>query len=183
MATTGSALMTWEQFEELPDGDGCHRELLEGELQVLPPAKLGHSRVAARAFIALVPLRERGLGEVLAEAGFKLPTTPTTWLQPDVSFVRKKRQLTADETGYQLGAPDLAVEVISPSESAADVQRKVQLYLAAGCHAVWAIYSQTKKVVVSLPDGTAHTRGLGDVLEAPFLDPGWRLPVAKLFED
>jgi len=183
MATTATTLLTWEQFEQLPDGDGFHREIIEGELQVLAPPKLKHSRVAKRTLRALLPLEDRGLGEVLAEAGYKLSEDPATWVEPDVSFVRAGRASGADEEGYHLGAPDLAVEVVSPSESAHDLQRKVDLMLGAGSVAVWVVYPKTRKVQVHLPDGTSFTRGVGDTLSWPQFAPGWEFPVAKLFAD
>ena len=88
-----------------------------------------------------------------------------------------------DEDGYFQGAPELAIEVISPSETGADIQRKVTLLLAAGSQAVWVIYPKTKTVQVNLPDGTSFTRGMKDSLSAPFLLAGWEFPVAKLFKD
>jgi len=175
--------MTWEDFERLPDGDGYHRELLEGELQVLPPVKLRHSRVAKRAFRVLSKLEEQGLGEALFEAGFKLSTNPATWIQPDGSFVRADRAVAADEDGYYAGAPTLAIEVVSPSETAAHLRRKIDLLLGSGCEAVWVAYPRTHTVEVHLPDGTSFTRGMRDSLSAPFLLAGWEFPVAKLFED
>jgi Uma2 family endonuclease len=181
-ATTSTGLMTWEEFEKLPDGDGYHREILEGELQVLPPPKSGHTKIAKRAYLALLAI-EPGLGQAYVEAGYKLSTNPATWVQPGVSFLRSERVHAADEDGYFLGAPDLAIEVISPSESAVDVQRKVALMLSAGSEAVWAVYSKTRMVEVHLKNGTSYTLGVNDQLSAPFLLPGWEYPVAKLFED
>jgi Uma2 family endonuclease len=185
MATTSTTgLMSWEEFEQLPENDeGCHREILEGELQLLPPVKLRHSRVAKRAFRALSQLEEKGLGEALFEAGFKLSTSPASWIQPDASFVRADRVSTADEDGYYSGAPNLAVEVVSPSETAAQLRRKIDLLLACGSEAVWVAYQKTRTVVVHIPGGTSYSRGVGDTLSAPFLLAGWEFPVAKLFED
>jgi Uma2 family endonuclease len=182
MATTSTGLMTWEDFERLPDRDGFHREILEGELQILPPAKSGRTKVAKRAYRMLLQVEE-GLGEVYIEAGYKLSQSPATWIQPDISFLRSERVHAADEDGYFSGAPDLTVEVISPSESGADIQRKVTLLLAAGSQAVWLIYPKTRTVQVYLPDGTSFSRGMQDILSAPFLVAGWTFPVAKLFED
>jgi Uma2 family endonuclease len=182
MATTSTSLMTWEDFERLPDSDGYHREILEGELQVLPPPKSGHTKVAKRAYKILLRIEE-GLGEAYMEAGYKLSESPATWVQPDISFLRSERVHSADEDGYFLGAPDLVVEVISPSESASDIQRKVALCLAAGSQAVWVMYPKTKTVQVHLPNGTSFTYGMKDTVSAPFLLAGWEFPVAKLFED
>ena len=84
MATTTN-LMTWEAFERLPDGDGYHRELIEGELQILPPPKSGHSKVAKRIFKALLTAEAAGGGQALVEAGYKLSENPASWVEPDVS--------------------------------------------------------------------------------------------------
>jgi Uma2 family endonuclease len=181
MATTTS-VMNWEAFEQLPD-DGTHYEILEGELIALPPPKSGHSNVASNAFQGLLPLEEHGLGRVYAEAGYKLSENPATWIQPDVSFLSKDRIQATAPDGYFLGAPELAVEIVSPSESARDLERKVDALLAAGGKAVWVVYPASRKVRVFLGDGTSFSRTIHDTLSAPELLPGWELPVAKLFED
>ena len=187
MATTttpsSSRVMTWEAFEKLPDSDGMHRELLEGELQVLPPPKFLHTRIAQHVLEALLPLKARGLGQVFAEAGCKLTGDPPSWVQPDVCFLTADRVRATEGQDYIQGAPDLAVEVISPSESAADVEHKLKLLLAAGAQAVWLIYPESRRVHVFLPDGTGAIRTMGDTLSAPFLLAGWSFPVASLFED
>jgi Uma2 family endonuclease len=180
MATTTN-LLHWEAFERLPD-DGMHREVLEGELIVLPPPKFGHSEVARRASRALQVLEDRKLGRVYMEAGYKLSQDPATWIQPDVSFVREARVKATQADGYCLGAPDLAVEVISPSESAEDVERKIALMLAQGSIAIWVMYSRTRTVRVFHRDGSSEVRGEHQTLSLPELLPGWELPVGLLFE-
>ena len=180
--TTSSALMTWEAFERLPDGDGLHREILEGELQTLPPAKSGHTKIASRLFRALSTLHERGLGEVYLEAGYKLSQDPATWIQPDASFLRTERIRATAEDGYFIGAPELAIEIVSPSETATMLQRKVELMLGSGAQAVWVIYPESQTVMVHLPNSTSVTRGLSESLNAPFLAADWTLPVATIFE-
>jgi Uma2 family endonuclease len=180
MATTTNQL-SWEAFEQLPD-DGMHHELIEGELQTLPPPKSKHSEVARRASRALEVLEKHQLGRVHMEAGYKLTDDPPTWIQPDVSFLREERATATDPDGFFLGAPELAVEVISPSESAVDVERKVELLLAHGSQVVWVIYPRTQKAHVFLSDGTASIRGIQDSLTLPGILPDWTLPVASLFE-
>ena len=180
MATTTNPL-SWEAFEQLPDDDWTHYEILQGELIALPPPQLPHSKVAKRVFLALLPLEQRGLGEVYAEAGYKLSHDPPTWIQPDVSFVRPGR--TAAVTRYFTGAPDLAAEVVSPSDRAGDLDRKVEALLAAGGTIVWVIFPDARRVRVFQRDGTSFSRGIGDTLSAPDLFPDWALPVSKLFED
>jgi Uma2 family endonuclease len=180
--TTSTPILTWEAFERLPDGDGLHREILEGELQILPPAKSKHSNIASKLFELLFPLQQRGLSRVYLEAGYKLSQDPPTWIQPDASFLRLERVRETADDGYFIGAPELAVEVVSPSETARDLQRKVSLLLAAGSQIVWVVYPETQTVTVHLPDGTASTRNTGDVLTAPQMLEGWSIPVGALFE-
>ena len=84
------------------------------------------------------------------------------------------------EDGYFLGAPDLAIEVVSPSESARDLNKKVSLMLKSGSLAVWVIYPEERTVQVHRPDGTSYA---ADTLTLPELLAGWEAPVASLFED
>jgi Uma2 family endonuclease len=180
MATTTN-LLRWEAFERLPD-DGMHREILEGELIVLPPPKSGHSRIATRVLRALFVLEDRGLGRVYAEAGYRLTVDPATWIQPDVSFLREARDQAVSPEGYFTGAPELAGEVVSPSESAQDVERKIALLLAHGSGTVWVFYPRTRTVRVCLRDGSSRVVDAQGALTLPELLPGWELAVGPLFE-
>ncbi len=181
MATTTN-LLSWAAFERLPD-DGMRYEILAGELIISPPPKSGHSNVASNVFKRLLQLEAQGLGRVYAEAGYKLSEKPATWIQPDVSFLRADRVRETAADGYFLGAPELAVEVASPSESAPDLERKVDALLAAGSLVVWVIYPVMKKVRVFLQDGTSFSRGSHEKLGLPQLLPDWEAAVSQLFED
>jgi Uma2 family endonuclease len=178
MATTTN-LLSWEAFEQLPD-DGMHHEIIEGELITLPPSKSCHSEVAMR--VLDFAIQQRIGWRAFAEAGYKLSDDPPTWIQPDVSLIRKERVKATDPEGYFFGALELAIEVVSPSESAADVDRKVDLMLAHGSKAVWVAFPRTKKVQVYLADGTSFSRGINSKLSLTDLAPGWERPVATLFE-
>jgi Uma2 family endonuclease len=182
MATT-TGQITWQAFEELPDVDGFHREVVEGELIVLPPAKSGHSEIARRAHRALIALESGGLARVYMEAGYKLSNNPPTWIQPDVSVLRTERALATDGEDYFVNAPDLAVEIVSPSETARDLNRKIDLLLAGGSLAVWVIYPEEQEVRVFVPGGTSYIRRINDTLTLPEQLPDFELPVAKFFED
>ncbi len=105
MATTTHQI-SWESFEKLSDGDGMHRELIEGELQILPPPKSGHSNVASNAYEALRPLFEQGVGRIYLEAGYRLFEDRRTWIQPDVSFLRAERVRQTASSNYFSGGPD-----------------------------------------------------------------------------
>jgi Uma2 family endonuclease len=183
MATLIANPMSWEEFDRLPNSDGFHRELIQGMLQVLPAPKSGQSGIASNAFMILLELKELGLGRVYGEAGFKIGERPPTWIKPDVSFLTTERAQGTARDQYFLGGPEIAVEVISPSESANDIQRKLDLLLGSGSRAVWVVYPESQTVHVFSPDGTSVKRVIGDNLTAPFLSADWSAPVARLFED
>jgi uncharacterized protein (DUF433 family) len=88
-------------------------------------------------------VRERGLGEVHIEAGFRL--TSDTWLQPDVSFLRSAQIQSSDPGGYYQGAPALAIEIASDSNTASQLDLKTELYFANGSSEVWVVYPKTKR--------------------------------------
>jgi len=169
-------LVTFEQFEQFPD-DGMKHELLGGEHIVLPPPKLRHTKVQQKLSDALRPyVHERKLGEVNIEAGFKLSSD--TWLQPDVAFVRTEQIERANPDAYYDGAPAIAVEVASESNTAAQLDLKTEMYFARGAEQVWVVYPDTRKIAVHYPDG--HSQNFSDELRSELL-PGWSLRVSSLF--
>jgi Uma2 family endonuclease len=180
MATTANQL-SWEAFEQLPD-DGMHHELIERELQALPPATVRCLDATKNVFLALVGIEEQSGFRAFAHAGYELTHDPATCLQPDAFLIRAGRVAEADPDGYLLGAPELAVEVISPSESASNVERKIELFLAHGSQIVWVIYPRSRKVRVFPADGSEFQRTVGAELTLPGILDGWSLPVAPLFE-
>lgn len=116
---------TLADLERMPE-DGTHREILHGELIEMPPPKLRHELITAPLQFRLsLFVQQSGAGHVFgSNLGYKVFRDDRTWLQPDVSFLRRGR-LPADlDESYMDGSPDLAVEIISPSESAADVEAK-----------------------------------------------------------
>jgi Uma2 family endonuclease len=115
------------------------------------------------------------------EAGYRLSENPPTWIQPDVSVLSSERSRATSGDDYFLKPPELAVEVVSPSETARDLTRKIDLLLAGGSLAVWVIYPEKREVRVFVPDGTSYTRRGGETLTMPELLPDWELPVANLF--
>jgi Uma2 family endonuclease len=160
-------LLTFEQFEQLQD-DGKKHELLKGELLVLPPPKLRHTRIQQKLQDALRPyvLRHQ-LGEVNIEAGFRLSNN--TYLQPDVSFVRTSQIEQADPDAYYQGAPALAVEVVSDANTAAEMDLKIEEYFAHGGEEVWLIYPKTRKLRIHHPDGRSETVAGGTLESTIFL--------------
>jgi Uma2 family endonuclease len=171
-------LLTFEQFEKYPD-DGRKHELLKGEHTTLPPPKRPHTRVQQNLQDALRPyVREHRLGEVHIEAGFKLSSD--SWLQPDVSFVRSAQMQRGDPNEYYEGSPALAIEVASESNTAAQLDLKMELYFAHGGEEVWIVYPQTHRVRAYFPDGHSETLA-GELRSALF--PGWSAPLSAIFAD
>ena len=171
-------LLTLEQFEQLPD-DGMRHELDEGELVSMPPTAIDHGEIQLEVGALLKKfVRSRSLGIVLVETGFRL--SRGTVRAPDVSFIRADRMRKRDRQRLFEGAPDLAVEVISPSESARDIAHKVGQYLHAGAE-VWVVYPRSRTVHVFEPSKVARVLETGDLLESPALLPGFSVRVSELF--
>jgi Uma2 family endonuclease len=177
--------MTAEELLRLPTGMGERYELVSGELKIMSPASSRHGRVALRIGSLLEQaVRSGHLGATFgAETGFVLSRNPDTVRAPDAAFVAAAR-LPAGELpdGYFRGAPDLAVEVISPSEAAADINRKVTEYFEAGARLVWVVYPDTRQVVVFRSARESVALSSGDTLDGGELVPGFACRVGELFE-
>ena len=175
---TPKTLLSVEEFAALPD-DGMKHELNEGELIVVPPPKPRHGDCQARLTAALVEfVNSRGVGSVFTESGYRL--TPHTVRGPDVSFVRASRLQDPDE--YFDGAPDLAVEIVSPGDDASDLREKIKQYLDAGMSVVWVVYPRSRQIEIHTPDKTIRRLGVEDMLEAPELLPGFQLSVRTILQ-
>ena len=182
--TTTTRPMTADELLNMP-ADGFRYELVRGELRKMAPAGHDHGRIAAAIGARLyVHVTESRLGEVYAaETGFRLGSDPDHVRAPDAAFVRRARDEAArGTTGFFPGAPDVAVEVISPSDSYTEVEEKVADWLGAGTLAVIVVdpRRRTVKVHRSLADSVALTEE--DVLAIEDVVSGWRLPVKDIFE-
>ena len=122
--------MTFAEFEQMPDEPG-KQELIDGELIEMPPAKVIHMEVSERVFIHL----RSGTAGTRAHIGWGY-RIGGGWLQPDVSVMRRHQEVRDD---YAIGSPELAVEVLSPDNSASRIERKIALYFAEGAEEVWVI--------------------------------------------
>jgi Uma2 family endonuclease len=184
MADTATVPMTSEQLLELPD-DGWRYELRRGELIRMSPTGAVHGDVTGELSARMrLYAREHRLGRVFgAETGFRLSAAPDTVRAPDVAFVHTERLAGGVPEGYFEGAPDIAVEVVSPSDRAADVREKVAEYLAAGSQLVWVVYPRLRGVSVFRADGSTGELTASDVLVGEDVLPGFRCPVNDLFAD
>ena len=174
--------MTADELERMPDDDSVRTELDEGELITMPPAGWEHGDIGAEIGSLLREfVKKHKLGKVLsADTGFRL--RDDTVRAPDVAFVREERVAALRGKGFAKGAPDLAVEIFSASDSVAQLMRKVKQYFRAGCHTVWIVYPDKKEIHVLEASGADCILHEHDALEAPELLPGFSVPVAQVFE-
>ena len=178
-------VMTAEELIRLPMGMGKRYELVRGELKTMTPAGFEHGEIAMELGERLKAyVRAKKLGTVpAAETGYRLRTNPDTVRAPDVSFVSRARREGAGKVkGYFPGAPDLAVEVVSPDDTAAEVKTKVSEYFEAGAKLVWIIYPDTREVVVFRSARESSVLSAEDTLDGGEVVPGFACPVAELFE-
>jgi Uma2 family endonuclease len=177
------ALLTAEDLYELPDR-GCRYELVAGELRSSEPAGFQHSEIAFYIGYRLAAhVYAHGLGAVTgADGGFVLARKPDTVRGPDVAFVAADR-LPRDEVAHRFfeGAPDLAVEVVSPNDRATEIEEKAVGYLRTGVRLVWVVYPPTRRVVVHSPGRTTRTLEGSDALDGGDVVPGFTCPVADPF--
>jgi Uma2 family endonuclease len=167
----------------MPD-DGFRYELSKGELRKMAPAGHEHGRITMNISSPLYyHVHSRKLGIVFAaETGFKLSSDPDTVRAPDVGFVSQERANKAgDAHGYWPGPPDLAVEVVSPSDVYAEVEEKVLEWLEAGAKAVIVVNPRKELVTLYRSPTDIVILTKNDILEVSEVVPGWTLPVKSIF--
>jgi Uma2 family endonuclease len=180
---TRPTLTTADELFMMPD-DGFRYELVRGEVRRMPPAGSEHGAVAVNIAVVIAQfMKANGLGVGFgAETGFKIASEPDTVRAPDLAFVRRER--IPDEgipRGFWPGAPDLAVEVVSPGDTYTEVEEKVHDWLNAGTHMVLVLNPRTRTVAVY----TSHTDVVrlteSDTLDGGEVLPGFTCRVAELF--
>jgi Uma2 family endonuclease len=176
MSTT--TLMTAQQFGQMHTAETEDYELVEGELVPLSSATPLHAKVRRRAERLIETYFERNpIGEVFGEVDCGLSDHAVR--RPDLSIFLGERANEIDLNAIPVPfAPDIAVEVLSPSETAIEVNRKALDYLAAGTHEVWLVDNMNGEVFVQTDGGMRLLRGK-DLLESPLL-PGFSHPVADI---
>jgi Uma2 family endonuclease len=167
-------------------GDGSRYELVKGELIRMSPTGHDHGVVTMNIAGPLHQhVKDNNLGAVFAaETGFIVHEDPDTVRAPDVAFIRRSRiRLVGKVEGYWRGAPDLAVEVISPSDTVGGVEQKVKEWLEAGTGAVWVVSPKLRTVAIyrSLTDIDMRTEK--DTLDGGDCVPGFQLAISKIFAE
>ena len=184
MATT--TRVTAEGLWRMGTTEDLRRELVDGEVVETAPTGGVHGLAIVRVSSRLaVHVDEHGGGLVVAgDVGFvlALPWDPERVRAPDVAFIGTGRLPDGRlPPGFIRGAPDLAVEVLSPSDNPLDVQQKVQDWLAAGARLVWVIAPQARSATVYRPDGSARLVRERETLDGEDVLPGLHIPLEALF--
>jgi Uma2 family endonuclease len=112
----------------------------------------------------------------------RVPSGSDVVQAPDVSFIREEQRAKIPRQGYCEFGPNLAVEILSPDDNAARLQRKIARYLAAGTSIVWVLDPDSVTVNVYQKSGTFRTLTTDDLIPAPELLPGFSIPVRALLE-
>jgi Uma2 family endonuclease len=176
-------LMTADELLKLPRGRFRY-ELVKGELITMSPAGSEHGAVIMNLAVPLGQyIKANNLGIIFgAETGFKIAENPDTVLAPDVAFVSREH---IPESGipkkYWPGAPDLAVEVLSPGDTAREVEKKVGQWLAAGARLVWTVDPARENVTAHRTSRDASTFSEKDELDGEDVVPGFSCRISEIF--
>ena len=181
--STEVKLMTADELLALPRGE-CRYELVNGELKKMSPAGHDHGRIIMELAGPLqVFVKKKRLGKIYAaETGFVLTTNPDTVRAPDIAFIRQEKVAEVGRSkGFWKGPPDLAVEVISPSDTVGEVEDKVYMWLDRGTPLVWLISPKLCNVTVYRSLTDIETLTEKDTLDGGDVIPGFQIAIADIF--
>jgi Uma2 family endonuclease len=175
-------LVTAEEFEKYPDDDYRY-ELVEGRVVRMSPPGYIHGRITM-AFGALLHqhVRAQALGVVFNELGCKLKSNPDTVRGPDIAFIRTDRIPAKDPKGFWRGAPDLAVEVLSPDDTRSEIRAKTAEYLEAGVGLVVVVDPEKETVSLFARHGSTGPLRGDDIVDLDDVVAGFRCRVNEIFE-
>ncbi len=163
---------------------GKQLELVRGRLVVREPPSTHHGAVSANlAFELGAFVRREQLGQVFAQdTGFKIGSDPDTVRGPDVAFVSEERLDRIPDEGYAELAPDLVVEVISPSDRAGEVLAKIGDWLAAGTRSAWLIDPRRREAHLFRADGRVAVIAEDGALDGEDVLPGFSCPLRAVLD-
>lgn len=182
MAT--QTLLTFEEYADLPEQEGVfRRELDEGVVIEMPQPSHAHGRIQGNAFTVLNLYDKQAASNFVISLGAGFQLAPNIDRAPDVCLVRRSlfEAMPLVRGGSRRGAPDLAIEVVSESDTAIGMSRKVEQYLRAGATAVWVLYPDPPQVIVHRRSGEFQRFTLTQTFEEPELLPGLVVAVDELF--
>jgi Uma2 family endonuclease len=173
--------LSFEEFQKLPEREGIIYELDDGELLMEPSPAARHNLIRQRIALWLMQFVDSShLGIVLEEMDFRL--TSDTVRNPDVAFVSSQHVALIDlDVSPIEGAPALAVEVISPGNTAEDMAKKTQQYLRAGSQSVWIVYPKLRLVEIHSQSAVRQVRE-PELLKESALLPGFSLSITHVLD-
>ncbi|MGA3239500.1 MAG: Uma2 family endonuclease [Bryobacteraceae bacterium] len=178
MGATPTKLMTFAEFEQLPDEVCRRRELRHGELVEVPPPQHIHRLIQDRLVDLLKPLAGNGYGGI--EIAFRaLPQYENR--VADVAYVTRERWERIADNDNLRGAPELVIEILSPSNTKAMMRERAALCLANGCLEFWVLDEKKRQVAVSTPNGVTMTYRSAQVIPLQLFGDA-SLPVDRIFE-
>ena len=169
-----------EEFRRLPPADAYLYELRRGRLVREPRPGRRHGTVVARLCRAFLEYADARGGTVTTETGFVLAEDPYTLRGPDAAYLREEPAPYGDAEAFVRGAPDIAVEVVSPHDAAGDIEAKVVEYLNAGAGEVWVVYPASRRVRIEPATGDPTGFGPDDVVVSESF-PDLRIPTQEIF--
>lgn len=175
--------LSLEEFQRMPDEHEYRIELVRGRIVREPRPGAQHGVLVEELIWRLSShVRGQGIGRVVTKTGFLLSVEPPTVRGPDLAFIATESIPSQGiPTGFWPMAPDLAVEVVSPSNTNAEIGEKVLEYLASGTRLVWVVDPATRSVGVYRSRLEIRLLTEGDILDGGDVLPELRIPVSDLF--
>ncbi len=183
MTTTHTKLLTADDLLRL-DGRGVRGELIRGVLCETMSTGYEHGQIVTALVIEIGTfIRPRALGTLVAsDTGVWLERDPDTVREPDIAYTSAaKIPLDTRITGYTEVAPDLVVEVVSPSDGRREVHDKARMWLSHGVRLVWVVHPETRTVDVHRDDAAVSTLAADDFLDGLDVLPGFTCAVRAVF--
>lgn len=179
-----NTLLTIAEFEHLPEAEDQWYELDSGELLAMTFPTPRHNWIAATVYRILQEFAMKTSAGLVFPmgTGFIIDAESNTLRSPDVGFILGRRAGAINPNRNIPGPPDLAVEVVSPTETAASLRRKINQYCKAGCHTVWVIYPDAEQVDVLECAGTSRLLQRDDTITCPELLPGFSMLAGRFFD-
>jgi Uma2 family endonuclease len=177
MATT-AGLITVAEFEKLPEQHNVRQELRHGEVVTMPPPTMRHNRAARKLMLALHGLLGHR-GYVNSELPFRPLPDYEVWIA-DVAFLSREREANTADNEWVQGAPDLVVEVLSPSNTAVEMDERRSICIENGCRQFWVVNAERKTISVSTPDAKTITYRKDEQIDLAEFGGG-ELSLADLF--
>lgn len=183
--STASQIVSMKEYLEFHAPDGTKDELIEGEIVISPSGTPKHALLIKKLVRLLDDLLAGSAFEVNSDLSMILNAeNPASMPRPDVLVMDRSRFMDAARRDvFPVGAPELAVEVVSPSNITKELLKKTRLYLRHGSSAVWLVYPKKRTVVVWESEDTRNEFREGEVITLPAPLPGRQIAVADIFSE